>query len=116
MPTAAPKACTIPGCGRLAEQRHSRCPECTRAAATRKGTANRRGYDGKWMRFRLRYLRRHPTCSQPGCGQPATDVDHITGGPLDPLGYDEGNLRPYCHRCHARRTARDQPGGWNTPA
>lgn len=117
MPVAALRPCTVPGCHRLAPPRRSRCPECARAAADRKGTRTTRGYDGKWLTFRARYLRRNPHCCQPGCGRPATDVDHIDGlGPAGPLGYDPSNLRPYCHVHHSRRTARDQPGGWNAPA
>jgi 5-methylcytosine-specific restriction enzyme A len=116
MPTAARRPCSTPGCAAFARPRQSRCPECAHAAAIRKGTRQARGYDGRWLRFRMRYLRRHPTCAWPGCANPATDVDHIDGqGPTGPYGYDEGNLRPYCHGHHAARTARDQPGGWNQP-
>lgn len=44
----------------------------------------------------------------------ASDVDHIDGlGPLGPRGHDPDNLRSMCHPCHSKRTAADQPGGWN---
>jgi hypothetical protein len=41
-------------------------------------------------------------------------VDHIDGlGPLGPLGHDPTNLRSMTKGHHDKRTARDQPGGWN---
>ena len=44
----------------------------------------------------------------------ATEVDHKDGlGPLGPRGHDHGNLRAMTHDHHSKRTAADQPGGWN---
>lgn len=63
----------------------------------------------------MAYLLAHPICEDPvGCIEPATDVDHIDGlGPNGPRGHDWDNLRSSCHSHHSKRTARDQPGGWN---
>jgi 5-methylcytosine-specific restriction endonuclease McrA len=60
----------------------------------------------RWRRLRARLLRDRPWCEDPaGCREAATDVDHVVpiaaGG--DP--WDEGNLRPLCHRHHSRKTA-----------
>lgn len=78
-------------------------------------TAAARGYNAKWNRTRRRYLRAHPLCEcdDPSCNLPATEVHHRDGlGPLGPRGHDPTNLRALTHNCHAKLTAREQPGGW----
>lgn len=103
--------CAEPGCPELSQS--ARCAAHSRKPDARP-TAAARGYDSRWRRTRSAHLRLHSTCSEPGCLQPATDVDHVDGqGPLGPRGHDPGNLRSYCHAHHSQRTARDQPGGWN---
>jgi hypothetical protein len=61
---------------------------------------------------RAAFLRANGWCAEPGCGLPATEVDHVIalkdGGTH---GWD--NLRPYCKPHHSKRTAKAQPGGWN---
>ena len=73
----------------------------------------KRGYDGRWRRFRAEYLRTRPYCEAPwGCGKPAVDVHHLDGeGPNGPRGFDPSNLQPLCHECHAEITAREQAQG-----
>lgn len=116
MPT--PTICLEPGCPKLAV-RAGRCErhrlERRRADDRRRPTAQQRGYDVRWQRTRKTYLRLQPVCELDGCEEPATDVDHIDGlGPSGPRGHDLLNLRALCHPHHSQRTARDQPGGWNT--
>jgi 5-methylcytosine-specific restriction endonuclease McrA len=86
----------------------SRCPQCAAAYDRRRGTRSARGYDADWQTFRRAYLRRHPICCVVGCGQPATDVDHITalrdGGPR----LDAGNCRAMCRAHHSQRTIADE--------
>lgn len=86
----------------------SRCPLCAAARDKLRGTAAQRGYDDKWRSFRAAYLRRNPVCCVAGCGQPATEVDHIR--PLREGGgrFDAANLRPTCKQHHSRRTMADQ--------
>ena len=87
----------------------SRCPEHTKQRAATydraRGSATRRGYDGKWWLVRARFLQLHPQCSGLCCGAVATEVDHITalkhGGT-----HAFHNLRGYCKRHHSSKTAR----------
>jgi 5-methylcytosine-specific restriction protein A len=84
-------------------------------------TASARGYDQQWRATRAAFLEEHPTCECDVCLKlpewrrpQATDVDHRDGlGPLGPAGHDFANLRAMAHAHHSRRTAADQPGGWN---
>lgn len=69
-----------------------------------RGSAAARGYGRRWQKLRLLVLHEQPLCETPGCGQMATDVDHIIAKAKG--GTDErGNLRALCHACHSRKTA-----------
>lgn len=110
MPTRAPRPCSVPGCGELVEDGLPRCPQ---HRVRKRPNREARGYDATWYRLRDRFLKTHPLCE---CGMVATDVDHIQSIRTHPeLRLAWGNLRAMCHSCHARRTAADQPGGWNQP-
>lgn len=108
MPFAPPRSC--PSCGALVAGK--RCPACTAQADRARGSARQRGYDGEWQRFRAAFLTRHPMCDEPGCGQPATDVDHIQPLRLGGARLDPANCRPKCHPHHSRRTATEQRSGY----
>lgn len=92
-----------------------RCAACDQAAERRRGTAAQRGYDSRWEATAKAYLGTHPLCEcKPDCYALATDVDHIDGlGPKGPRGHDPDNLRALSRSHHSKRTAQDQPGGWN---
>jgi 5-methylcytosine-specific restriction protein A len=115
----AMSVCSTPSCPQLVEG-SGRCTKCKAEAEKKRGTASQRGYDSSWRRVRAAYLKANPFCECEECSallisqRPfATDVDHIDGlGPNGPLGRDWSNLRALSHSHHARRTARDQPGGW----
>lgn len=108
----AGRVCSRSGCGTIVD-RSGRCSACATAADRQRGTAADRGYGRQWLPVRRRVLALMPYCVE--CGKIATVVDHIDGlGPLGPRGYDLANLRAMCATCHGRRTAQDQPGGWNT--
>ncbi len=113
MPRAR-RACAEPDCPTVIDSGSgSRCPVHTRRAPDRRPSAAARGYDRKWAAKRAAYLRAHPDCQHPDCHEPATDVDHIDGrGPNGDNSWS--NLRGLCKPHHSQRTARDQPGGWNT--
>ena len=103
MPLAPPRLCR---CGALVR---GRCPHCQRDQDQVRGNAAERGYDGKWRIKRAAFLNAHPWCSEAGCGQRATDVDHIIPRRLG--GTDVWtNLQPLCHRHHSSRTATEQSG------
>lgn len=64
-------------------------------------------------RLRPRQLRKQPLCYH--CGEPATDVDHVT--PHDGnwrLFTDPRNLRSLCRSCHSRKTQGGSPIGCDT--
>jgi len=98
--------------------------EAEREYDAKRPNATQRGYDARWRETRRTYLAEHPWCEDEDCGRkpqwlrsPAADVDHIDGlGPSGPRGHDPDNLRALCKPCHSKRTARDQPGGWNRRA
>jgi 5-methylcytosine-specific restriction protein A len=116
----APSPCMQPGCtarvqgGWCAEHRPKRKRDTRPSAAAR-------GYDRRWRATAAAYLAAHPLCECEDCIElpdrhrdTAVMVDHIDGlGPLGPRGYDPDNLRSMSHAHHSKRTARDQPGGWN---
>lgn len=113
------QVCPTPGCPTSTPG--GRCDECRAKANRRRGSSTSKGYGERWKRTRTAYLREHPYCqcpehlAQPEILRPrATQVDHIDGlGPHGPRGFDWSNLRGLTASCHSRRTAQDQPGGWN---
>lgn len=68
-------------------------------------TATARGYDSRWGRFRVWFLRQHPMCFC-GCGRPAMEVHHLTpaSGPDDPNFYNVDGLVALSKECHSRET------------
>ncbi len=83
-----------------------RCPECEKQRNNLRGTSSSRGYDSEWRTFRGNFLAKFPKCIE--CGDFATDVDHIKSLREGGNKLDETNCRSMCHRCHSRRTGRDQ--------
>jgi 5-methylcytosine-specific restriction endonuclease McrA len=72
-------------------------------------SSTERGYDADWRALRADFIADNPICCSPGCGQPTVDADHIEDVRAHPeRRLDRTNLRPFCHRHHAQRTARDQ--------
>lgn len=116
-PTAPKRPCPGRGsrtgrCPNLIARGVRSCPECTpfeKAAARendrRRGGATERGYDARWGKFRVAYLRRHPICTC-GCGGAAREIHHIVPvkGPDDPLFYEESNLLALTKACHSAVT------------
>lgn len=112
--------CSEPGCGELTVR--GRCADCEDAAARRYRVTHKRTADPAdrhWRKIRANYLRKHGTCECDDClalpedqRPKATDVDHIVSREAGGSHKDE-NLRAMAHSHHSRRTARDQPGGWN---
>jgi 5-methylcytosine-specific restriction enzyme A len=75
-------------------------------------SAARRGYDYRWQKFRLHYLAKNPLCVDCKCVhryKEATDIHHVVKLRDNPgLKYDDKNLMPLCHECHAARTAKGE--------
>jgi 5-methylcytosine-specific restriction protein A len=87
--------------------------ERKREADRRRPNAAQRGYDSKWQRYALSFLRVHPLCFgyPPGLHGDVPPfsqvVDHIL--PMEDGGgqYDRGNLQALCVRCHQMKTGDD---------
>lgn len=80
-----------------------------------RANSHRRGYDRRWEQYRAAFLADNPWCLHcllAGDSTPATDVDHVrpANGQADPLFWDTANHQPLCHRCHSRKTAREDGG------
>ncbi len=102
---------------------HALCDEHLAKAATRKRARDRAVhgrddvagwralYDKRWDRVSKLYLQRHchcVDCLELGVIEPAVEVDHIVPHRGDrKLFWDRSNWQPLCHRCHARKTARE---------
>lgn len=57
----------------------------------------------RWRKMSKEFLKAHPVCEV--CGEPATDVDHITPHNGDSsLFFDQGNLQSLCRSCHNYKT------------
>lgn len=120
MPTHPKHPCNTPGCPELVERGESRCSthrvhESKRAEEVR-GTAHQRGYDSKWGKARVFYLRRHPlcvSCLKEGRTTPARVVDHVIPHNGDQgLFWDSANWQSLCDftspfNCHGSKTARE---------
>ena len=66
-----------------------------------------RGYDRRWRKIRLMFLRTNPLCA--ACGRAASEVDHIT--PKRAGGEDDDeNLQALCKSCHSSKTACERFG------
>ena len=108
------------GCPNLASSRF--CPSCEQSGAAReqmRSSARDRGYDSKWTRYRIGYLRNHPYCADPfevhGTSPTlATHVDHIKPHRGDwSIFWDKSNHQGLCASCHSRKTAECDGGFGN---
>lgn len=113
MPLSAPRPCTQPGCRALVRGA-PRCVEHQRKKEQERGTSTQRGYDSKWRKARLAYLRRHPLCVL--CAEekrvtPAAVVDHVRPHRGDKvLFWDSKNWQPLCKPHHDKKTATEDGG------
>jgi len=114
MPTRPLKPCSYPGCRALVAGGGSRCVKHAKTEQRQydrqRGSAAKRGYDGKWRRYRAAYLARNPVCVH--CGDVAEAVDHIqpVSGPDDPKFFEPENHQALCASCHSRKTASEDGG------
>ena len=84
-----------------------------RARDRRRGSAAARGYDTAWRWLRAEHLAMEPDCAC-GCGQSATDVDHIV--PRAAGGSDDhANLQSLAHGHHSRKTVLADGGFGHLP-
>lgn len=102
----------------MCEAGETYCPEHKKERTARyeagRGTAAERGYGGRWLKHRRRFLKEHPYCV---CGNPASEVDHTRPvPPTDPLFWDPANHQALCRSCHSRKTAKQDGGFGNRPS
>ena len=81
-------------------------------------TSSQRGYDARWRRARLRFLKANPLCVhclRKNRSVVANQVDHIDAvtGPDDPKFWDITNWQPLCDSCHSRKTVLTDGGFGN---
>lgn len=117
MPSKPKRPCAYPRCPILTTERF--CDNHAKQQAKRydqeRGTAAQRGYDARWRKARLRFLRQNPLCvecQRHGKLTPATVVDHIRPHKGDPVLFwdSENNWQALCATCHNRKTAREDGG------
>lgn len=92
----------------------ARCPEHQRKREQERGTSHQRGYDARWRKARLSYLKRHPLCvmcQDEGRVTPAEVVDHKKPHRGDTaLFWSEGNWQPLCASHHNKKTSTEDGG------
>lgn len=118
MPQRYLRPCAEPGCDELTREGY--CETHKRDAAQYdkwRGTSSQRGYDGRWRKARVTYLRRHPLCvecNKTGRLTPATVVDHIKPHKGDQkLFWSVDNWQSMCKAHHDAKTAREDGGFGN---
>jgi 5-methylcytosine-specific restriction protein A len=112
-------------CGKQINLADETCPECKELQEKRdhkrydskRGNAFQRGYDAKWKKYRVSFLRKNPLCVQcleEGRITPATVVDHKVAHKGDNnLFWDPSNHQTLCKHHHDKKTATHDMGSWN---
>lgn len=113
MPTAPPRACSVPGCGGFVFE-HGVCEGHKDSSLAKRlliqlVDRNKRPWRAlyntkRWKDLRLLILRRDPICTK--CNRnPSTVADHIHDHKGDlQLFYDVNNLHGLCKPCHDEKT------------
>ena len=118
MPIKPLRPCNQMGCPELIRdgrycERHKK--EKQKQIDDRRGSAASRGYDSRWQRARVHYLRVHPLCvrcQDAGKVTAASVVDHIIPHKGDKqLFWDISNWQSLCKQCHDTKTAKED-GRW----
>lgn len=83
--------------------------------SAKRESSHARGYDARWRKARLIYLRYHPLCV--ACAPrvvAANEVDHIVPHRGDQeLFWDQDNWQALCKPCHSKKTANEDGGFGN---
>jgi len=115
MPHKPAIPCRQPGCPHFCNDKSGYCTEHKKEQQKiqdeGRGSSTQRGYDRKWRKARVRYLRKHPLCVEcqaKGRVVAATEVDHVRPPKGDlVLFWDENNWQSLCHYHHSVKTAKE---------
>lgn len=106
MPRRPKQPCSFPGCPNLTSKKY--CSLHEKLGLDNRETAAARGYDQRWRKARLMFLKKNPLCMRcmnDGRYVRATVVDHINPHRGDQsLFWDESNWQALCKKCHDRKT------------
>lgn len=106
MPRKPLKPCKHPGCPKLTVGNY--CEEHEPFRCKERGSAYERGYDSRWRKARVRFLKANPLCVKcngEGKVVAATVVDHVIPHRGDHvLFWDESNWQALCKGCHDTKT------------
>lgn len=109
------KFCRKQGCQNLTDSGY--CPDHQQQAQAydqHRESAAKRGYDARWRKARLNFLKQHPLCVEcldKGFVIAATDVDHIVAHKGDKqLFWDPKNWQPLCKSHHSMKTVKEDGG------
>lgn len=117
MATRAKSVCRHAGCGKLVDvsgycAKHEASHQ--KASDEKRGSASKRGYDRRWQKARLTFLKRSPLCvhcQADNVVKAATIVDHIIPHKGDQvLFWDTSNWQALCKTHHDRKTATEDGG------
>lgn len=115
MPNRPLRPCRHYGCPELTNDKSGYCEEHRRDNGDYdryRGSPTERGYNYRWEKARVRFLKEHPLCVdclKEGIYTPATQVDHIIPHRGDPLLFwDEENWQPLCAHHHSKKTKRGE--------
>lgn len=108
MPMRPNVPCRHPCCPKLVPYGKHYCEEHEALHRGDRPGADKRGYNRRWQRARLLYLREHPycvSCMEQGKMVEATVVDHIRPHRGDAtLFWDKANWQSLCKPCHDKKT------------
>ncbi|PHM47985.1 HNH endonuclease signature motif containing protein [Xenorhabdus sp. KK7.4] len=112
MPWQPLRRCSYPSCTQRVTS--GRCEKHRREQNRQRGTRTERGYNNRWRKYRLMYLKTHPLCVhclKQNSYTPATIVDHIIpiNSDSDVLFWPISNHQALCHACHNRKTVQTDP-------
>lgn len=109
------RPCKQPGCGLLTREGY--CNKHKSVRHDNRASAAARGYGYRWGIESRKFLAAHPWCAvclREGRYEPAQEVDHIRPHKGDMnLFWDRDNWQALSHRCHSRKTARENGGFGN---
>lgn len=112
-PYKAQRSCKAPGCPNLTDHRSGYCnihlKEVRKQYDDRRPSSSERGYDARWRKARVIYLRKHPLCAEcekQGKVVVATIVDHIQPHKGNQeLFWNEANWEALCADCHNKKSS-----------